>query len=505
MLQLLALPFRWWPVGLFVLALAACHDAPRDNPFDPVLTPAVELELALDDTAGTATLTWTPYEGEQPFAEYRVLRNIAKSTEVDTTFITEQSQTSFVDTSLAPNTAYVYRVSVVNASGFEQSSDEKNIAGYSVTAVTLLEAEVDPQRSAIELTWSRFVGARFNAYWVERRAGDQEDFIAINQMAVTSDTTFTDSGLKVGLSYFYRIVVEAAGQQWPSNPSRRLSFSLSPVVLLDVKANREQGVVELRWRRFAGAQFEVYRVERRGSTEADFTAIAWIEAARDTVFTDARPVESISYFYRVVVEARSDFQQGIIELESDPQGPVSYIPTGRALLEGQLDLQAGAMILRWQRYTGPGFERYEIRRGRAGEEDELLGEVPAVMDTTWVDNTLRPYTFYRYQVKAVAQDQEQSTQELDIAYDLPPVKLRRLVFFYPPGRAELLWTRYEGPQFEAYEVRRKAEVGGEIILETVTEIKDITQNTYTDTSALNFTDYAYSMVALQDSVEWFLG
>ena len=74
----------WWPAGLFVLALVACHDAPRKNPFDPELTPAVELEVALDDTAGTATLTWTPYEGSQPFAEYRVLRNVAKSIEVVT-------------------------------------------------------------------------------------------------------------------------------------------------------------------------------------------------------------------------------------------------------------------------------------------------------------------------------------------------------------------------------------------------------------------------------------
>ena len=132
MLQPLEIPPRWRPAGLLILTLVACHDAPRDNPFDPELTPAVELEVALDDTAGTLTLTWTPYEGEQSFAEYWVLRNVAERTRVDTLVeIVEAGRTSFVDTSLAPNTAYVYRVSVVNASGFEQSSEEKNIAGWS--------------------------------------------------------------------------------------------------------------------------------------------------------------------------------------------------------------------------------------------------------------------------------------------------------------------------------------------------------------------------------------
>ena len=38
--------------------LACSHDAKRENPFDPALTPAVELAAALDDTSGTVTLSW---------------------------------------------------------------------------------------------------------------------------------------------------------------------------------------------------------------------------------------------------------------------------------------------------------------------------------------------------------------------------------------------------------------------------------------------------------------
>ena len=108
MRPLRAIPFQWWPTGLLVLALAGCHDAPRKNPFDPELTPAVELKVALDDTAGTAALTWTPYVGRQPFAEYWVLRNIAERTQVDTLDrIPEVGQISFMDTLLAPNTGYM--------------------------------------------------------------------------------------------------------------------------------------------------------------------------------------------------------------------------------------------------------------------------------------------------------------------------------------------------------------------------------------------------------------
>ena len=73
-----------WAGCIGPLLLAACRAAPRKNPFDPELTPPVELTVVLDDTAGTATLTWTPYAGEAAFAEYRVLRNPTESTRLET-------------------------------------------------------------------------------------------------------------------------------------------------------------------------------------------------------------------------------------------------------------------------------------------------------------------------------------------------------------------------------------------------------------------------------------
>ena len=40
-----------------VLLLACGHDAKRDNPLAPELTPPVKLEVSLNDTTGIATLT----------------------------------------------------------------------------------------------------------------------------------------------------------------------------------------------------------------------------------------------------------------------------------------------------------------------------------------------------------------------------------------------------------------------------------------------------------------
>ena len=107
----------WYLVGL--LLLGACgHDAKRTNPLDPELTPPVALELALNDTAGAATLTWTPYDGEAPFAEYRVLRNIADRTTVDTLAVmTQIDSTTFVHPTVVPDVTYAYRIMVQGLRG----------------------------------------------------------------------------------------------------------------------------------------------------------------------------------------------------------------------------------------------------------------------------------------------------------------------------------------------------------------------------------------------------
>jgi len=200
-------PSLWWLATPLLLALACSHDSPRDNPLDPTLTPPVELQVALDDTAGTATLTWTRYEGEAEFGEYWVLRNIDKSTEVDTVArIVEQSEVAYADTSLAPNTDYAYRVSVVNTGGLEISSPGVRTRPLSLPPVQIETVDLDSRAATARLTWTPYQGPRFGAYEVRRRT----ETLASETIAELPDSTATswmDSGLVGATDYYYQVVV----------------------------------------------------------------------------------------------------------------------------------------------------------------------------------------------------------------------------------------------------------------------------------------------------------
>ncbi|MSR84704.1 MAG: fibronectin type III domain-containing protein [Candidatus Latescibacteria bacterium] len=183
------------------LLLASCHDAPRTNPFDPALTPAVELSVALDDTAGTATLTWTPYQGQQPFREYRVLRNQIGLTRVDTLeHRTAVEQTSFVDTSLALDTDYEYWVSTVNTGGFAAPSEKQRARPLSLPAVMLLEPVFDSRTASASLKWTAYHGPRFKTYRVERRTAELAVQV-VKEISNLVDTTYVDSLLSGNTEY----------------------------------------------------------------------------------------------------------------------------------------------------------------------------------------------------------------------------------------------------------------------------------------------------------------
>ncbi|MBI2504926.1 MAG: fibronectin type III domain-containing protein [Candidatus Latescibacteria bacterium] len=199
------------------LLLASCYDAPRTNPFDPALTPPVELQVALDDTAGTATLTWTRYEGKQPFREYQVLRKVPGLEKVDTlAHLPAVEQTTFVDTTLAPDTDYLYRVSVVNSGGFEVPSPEAEARPFNLPMVQLLEPEFDSRTASAALKWTAYKGPRFKTYRVERRTTESAVQV-VKEAADLADTAYVDSLLSGNTEYFYRVVVKTErGEEAPS-------------------------------------------------------------------------------------------------------------------------------------------------------------------------------------------------------------------------------------------------------------------------------------------------
>jgi len=233
-----AIGFGWYLFGL--LFLASCHDAPRKNPFDPELTPPVELSVALDDTAGTATLSWTPYAGDQPFGAYWVLRKVQGMEAVDTlAVVSEVSQTSYVDSTLTQHTTYVYRISVTNVSGFEVISEDRVVLPMQLPGVQIITADFNSATASATLEWTPYAGPDFRAYQVRRRTAEEASRIVFESqdLAVTS---CLDSNLVGATEYLYQVVVVT--KRGEEIPGEEVKGSVHTVVdIWPIEIEPEQG------------------------------------------------------------------------------------------------------------------------------------------------------------------------------------------------------------------------------------------------------------------------
>jgi len=282
-----------------LLALACDHDSPRDNPLDPQLTPPVELQVSLDDTAGTATLSWSQYQGDQPFSRYLVQRKV-KGMELWDTLdsLDSVARVVYQDTALAPDTAYEYRVDVVNASGHVAPSNRETVAGYEVNAVHLLAAEGDPAAGAILLRWSRYRDPGFAAYEVVRRqVGTDLDTILSVRPGVV-DTSLADTTALHQVQYAYRVQVTGAGRELRSDLANA-QLTLPAVTITKSQFASSTASCSLEWTEYAGPRFAAYRVERATATMRQ--TVLETSNSMLTSFTDDGLRGATDYTYRVLV------------------------------------------------------------------------------------------------------------------------------------------------------------------------------------------------------------
>ena len=296
----LATANRVFGVLLALSALCSCHEAPRSNPMDPTLTPAVTLTAALDDTAGTVTLTWSQYSGDQAFARYLVIRNKTERIRPDTLArIYSIAQTTYVDSTLQPSTGYDYRVEVVNSAGLPVSSPVRSVRGYDVALVRLLAAESDSLTGAIRLRWTRFVGPGLAGYTVVRRQMGTDLDTVVCQLQGVADTAAIDTTARHGVGYLYQVRTAASGQLLQSQQVEgRLSLPAVTIVgSVPASATASAAVV---WTAYRGPRFAGYRVERRAAS-LDWQQVFVSQSRTDTACVDRGLLGDTEYQYRAIV------------------------------------------------------------------------------------------------------------------------------------------------------------------------------------------------------------
>lgn len=203
---------RNWSLPLVTCGLlaASCHSPSRDNPLDAGLTPPVLLQPArVDSVHGTVELRWSPYEGDQPFAAYRIGRRVIGEAQGQVRGTLESAQdTVFTDAGLQADVGYLYTVSVINDAGLVVDSKTEEVT-FSFGAARIVDVTFDEDTATARVRWTR-APSGLQRYEVLRQTVRDAGPVVVHQSPSIDDTTFTDAGLAGGLMYTYTVVTRSS-------------------------------------------------------------------------------------------------------------------------------------------------------------------------------------------------------------------------------------------------------------------------------------------------------
>ena len=388
------------------------------------VAPAAPTDLAAiaDLVAGQITVSWSPSVRDADggdltgLATYIVLRSKDDASSFSAIDTVNSSSTSFVDSGLEASTTYFYAVRAVDDTG-NASSRSATISATTAGIAVPTGMSVVGDIRRITVTWDNSPDENLLGYNVYRSTRSDQGYARLAGVEGTSyttgQTTYIDSGLTGGVTFFYRIaIVTSAGE------SDRSAFQgatvdsdtrapAAPTFVDGEPVTENPEYLNLTWKPpttdLNGATLtgvSSYLIYRSAVSTGPFELVGTSTTA---AFTDTGLTAVTTYYYQV--EA------------SDEGGNVSNRSTAVALTTGGVQIpsnvwlasstpsniaEAPTVTITWDASAGAILE-YEVERttvANSTTDSDFTAIVPNSLATSREDNTVGRGTTYYYRVRA---------------------------------------------------------------------------------------------------------
>lgn len=374
----------------------------------PVAPSAPTMAAATSVTATGATLNWTA--GSTNHTGFQLQRRLDGATVEWSTIATPASSaTSHVDTGLTSSSTYRYRIAATNGFGTSPFSNEVTVTTLSLptpSAPTNLAATA-VSSSQINLGWG-LGGTNQTAFQIERSAGSPGNWQNIAVIPGQFLTSYQDTGLNEGTTYFYRVfAVNSFGPSPASNIANATTqgtpITPPPTAPANLTATAVSSTgINLSWTATSVTHTGFLLQRRIGA--GDWTTIA-TPGATATSFSDTGLTAGTTYLYRIQATSPvgpSPFStEATATTQSGGGGGGSVAPATPTGLIVTAASNSSAEI-RWS--TSAGATEYRLYRATLSNSTMTLIAttlVSAPAPTQYLDSGLIANVTYRYQVEAV--------------------------------------------------------------------------------------------------------
>ena len=391
---------------------------------DEVPPAAPENLLAVPDESDftTVTLIWsaptTDSDGGElsDLSSYIVLRSKDSASAVVPIDTVDAPVTQFVDSGLDEATTYFYSISAVDETG---NTSTLSISAFATTGGISRPTSVRAASGIkqIVVTWSASSDSELQGYNVYRSTRSDQDYSRLtgveNTPFTTGQTTYVDSGLTGGATFFYR--VSAVATDGESDQSSFVGATVqsdnrgpaAPTFVEGRPVTGDPEQLSITWKApttdsngSALTGLDSYLIYRSDASDGQFTLVGNSNA---TSFVDTGLTAQTTYFYEV--EA------------ADTDGNVSPRSTTISATTGGVDVPANVTLssttpsdaaqspvvtVRWEASSG-AILNYDVQRttvANSTNDADYVGVGSSNLNLFREDNTVTRGLTYYYRVRA---------------------------------------------------------------------------------------------------------
>jgi fibronectin type 3 domain-containing protein len=325
----------------------------------------------------------------------------------------------------------------------------------------------------VSLTWAAVSGAE--NYSVKRATTTGGPYTTV-QSDLTS-TSFTDTGLTNGTTYYYVVSASNLGGESPNSAETSATPLAPPAVPEGLAAIAGDATVALEWSAATGA--DSYQVKRATAPGGPYTTLA--SGVTGLTYNDSAVTNGTTYYYVISGVNAVAESANSAEVSAMPLPPVPAAPATLTATPGN-----STVALVWS--AADGADSYNVKRATnsGGPYATLASGLTA---TSYNDTSAVNETTYYYLVTATNLGGEgESSPEVSATPVTPPVAPAGLAATSGDASASLTWNSVAGAS--GYRLKRATTSGGPYALVT-----ESTGTSFTDTGLTNGTTYYYVVSA----------
>ena len=338
-----------------------------------------------------------------------------KSAELDVyKTINNRFTTHYVDTSIKPDTGYIYSFKTFSKDAESNMSELKVINSLPVLqSVVWIQSIQNMPRSA-KLIWRPHTNQKIKSYIIERRTLEDTKWERIGSVDGRLNAEYIDLDLKDNFVYKYRVRV-LTFDGITSSPSEivQVVTKALPTSIKNIVATKNlPKKIDITWEKSTTEDFNRYYLYRAEESDGSYELIAKLYQNK---FTDVIKKDGKKYYYRVSAVEKNGLES--IHDKLSTQGLTLVKPETPALKEAKL--VGGKIEIKWSSNDPRAKSFIVMKKAKTGWFEAKYEEFVGISGKKFIDPEIGPNVTYYYRVYSIDEHSIKSEPSIEIVLKTP--------------------------------------------------------------------------------------